>query len=225
MLILRGLKVKYEDHHNIQLTDEAISAAVELSDRYITGRFLPDKAIDVMDEAGSRARIASMTRPPDVKDLETEIESIRTEKEKAIKDQDFEKAASMRDKEKQSKENLESILTAWKASREEKRMTVTDEDMMQVVAKWTGILKRMEAGEIQRLLDMENELSRIVISQKEGVTALCKALRRSRADLKDPRRPIGHFALLGPTGVVKPYLPKPLPPTCSEMRNPSSSST
>ena len=106
VLILQGLKVKYEDHHNIQLTDEAISAAVELSDRYITGRFLPDKAIDVMDEAGSRARIASMTRPPDVKDLEAEIESIRTEKEKAIKDQDFEKAASMRDKEKQSKENL-----------------------------------------------------------------------------------------------------------------------
>ena len=114
VLILQGLKVKYEDHHNIQLTDEAISAAVELSDRYITGRFLPDKAIDVMDEAGSRARIASMTRPPDVKDLEAEIESIRTEKEKAIKDQDFEKAASMRDKEKQSKENLESILTAWR---------------------------------------------------------------------------------------------------------------
>ena len=209
VLILQGLKVKYEDHHNIQLTDEAISAAVELSDRYITGRFLPDKAIDVMDEAGSRARIASMTRPPDVKDLEAEIESIRTEKEKAIKDQDFEKAASMRDKEKQSKENLESILTAWKASREEKRMTVTDEDMMQVVAKWTGIpLKRMEAGEIQRLLDMENELSRIVISQKEGVTALCKALRRSRADLKDPRRPIGTFALLGPTGVGKTLLAK-----------------
>jgi len=209
VLILQGLKVKYEDHHNIQLTDEAISAAVELSDRYITGRFLPDKAIDVMDEAGSRARIASMTRPPDVKDLEVEIESIRTEKEKAIKDQDFEKAASMRDNEKQSKENLESILTAWKASREEKRVTVTDEDMMQVVAKWTGIpLKRMEAGEIQRLLDMENELSRIVIAQKEGVTALCKALRRSRADLKDPSRPIGTFALLGPTGVGKTLLAK-----------------
>ncbi|MDB4651510.1 ATP-dependent Clp protease ATP-binding subunit [Verrucomicrobia bacterium] len=209
ILILQGLKGKYEDHHNIILTDAAIESAVKLSERYITGRFLPDKAIDVMDEAGARARIVSMTRPPDVKNLEVEIETIRGDKEKAIKEQDFEKAASMRDKEKQSKEKLESILGAWKDSREEKRVTVDDEDMLQVVSKWTGIpLKRMEAGEIQRLLEMEDELSRIVISQNEAVSALCKALRRSRADLKDPRRPIGTFALLGPTGVGKTLLAK-----------------
>ena len=209
ILILQGLKGKYEDHHNIILTDAAIESAVKLSERYITGRFLPDKAIDVMDEAGARARILSMTRPPDVKNLEVEIETIRVDKEKAIKEQDFEKAASMRDKEKQSKEKLESILGAWKDSREEKRVTVDDEDMLQVVSKWTGIpLKRMEAGEIQRLLEMEDELSRIVISQNEAVSALCKALRRSRADLKDPRRPIGTFALLGPTGVGKTLLAK-----------------
>lgn len=209
ILILQGLKGKYEDHHNIILTDAAIESAVKLSERYITGRFLPDKAIDVMDEAGARARIVSMTRPPDVKNLELEIETIRVDKEKAIKEQDFEKAASMRDKEKQSKEKLESILGAWKDSREEKRVTVDDEDMLQVVSKWTGIpLKRMEAGEIQRLLEMEDELSRIVISQNEAVSALCKALRRSRADLKDPRRPIGTFALLGPTGVGKTLLAK-----------------
>jgi len=209
ILILQGLKGKYEDHHNIILTDAAIESAVKLSERYITGRFLPDKAIDVMDEAGARARIVSMTRPPDVKNLEVEIETIRVDKEKAIKEQDFEKAASMRDKEKQSKEKLESILGAWKDSREEKRVTVDDEDMLQVVSKWTGIpLKRMEAGEIQRLLEMEDELSRIVISQNEAVSALCKALRRSRADLKDPRRPIGTFALLGPTGVGKTLLAK-----------------
>ncbi len=209
ILILQGLKGKYEDHHNIILTDAAIESAVKLSERYITGRFLPDKAIDVMDEAGARARIVSMTRPPDVKNLEVEIETIRVDKEKAIKEQDFEKAASMRDKEKQSKEKLESILNAWKDSREEKRITVDDEDMLQVVSKWTGIpLKRMEAGEIQRLLEMEDELSRIVISQNEAVSALCKALRRSRADLKDPRRPIGTFALLGPTGVGKTLLAK-----------------
>lgn len=209
ILILQGLKGKYEDHHNIILTDAAIESAVKLSERYITGRFLPDKAIDVMDEAGARARIVSMTRPPDVKNLEVEIETIRVDKEKAIKEQDFEKAASMRDKEKQSKEKLESILNAWKDSREEKRVTVDDEDMLQVVSKWTGIpLKRMEAGEIQRLLEMEDELSRIVISQNEAVSALCKALRRSRADLKDPRRPIGTFALLGPTGVGKTLLAK-----------------
>ncbi|MDG1893250.1 MAG: ATP-dependent Clp protease ATP-binding subunit [Verrucomicrobiota bacterium] len=207
--ILQGLKGKYEDHHKITLTDAAIEAAVKLSERYITGRFLPDKAIDVMDEAGAKARIASMTRPPDVKDLESEIEVIRVDKEKAIKEQDFEQAASMRDKEKQAKEKLESILSEWKQSREEKRMEVDDDDMLQVVSKWTGIpLKRMEAGEIQRLLDMENELSRIVVSQTEAISALCKALRRSRVDLKDPRRPIGTFALLGPTGVGKTLLAK-----------------
>ena len=133
--ILKGLRPKYEEHHKIDLTDKALEAAVRLSDRYITGRFLPDKAIDVMDEAGSRARITAMTRPPDVKQLEAEIEEIKTRKERSIKDQDFEGAASMRDKEKQAKEKLESVLNAWKANREEKRVKVDEDDILQVVAK------------------------------------------------------------------------------------------
>jgi ATP-dependent Clp protease ATP-binding subunit ClpC len=182
-----------------------------MSDRYITDRYLPDKAIDVMDEAGSRARIGTMTRPPEVKKLEGEIETIKTQKERAIKDQDFEGAAAMRDKEKQAKEKLDAVLAAWRAAREEKRVTVGEEDILQVVAKWTGIpLKRMEEGEAQRLLALEEDMSRLIIGQKEAVSALCKALRRSRADLKDPRRPIGTFALLGPTGVGKTLLAKSL---------------
>ncbi len=209
--ILAGLKQKYEEHHKVDFTDKAIEASVRLSDRYLTGRYLPDKAIDVMDEAGSRARIGAMTRPPDVKNLEIEIEEIKARKERAIKEQDFEGAAAMRDKEKQAKEKMESILNAWRATREEKRVKVDEDDILHVVAKWTGIpLKRMEQGEAQKLLAMEEELSRVVVGQKEAVTALCKALRRSRADLKDPRRPIGTFALLGPTGVGKTLLAKTL---------------
>jgi ATP-dependent Clp protease ATP-binding subunit ClpC len=211
ILILQGLKCKYEDHHKITLTDDALDAAVKLSDRYITGRFLPDKAIDVMDEAGSRARIGAMTRPPDVKHLETDLEDIRRRKERAIKEQDFEGAAAMRDREKQAKEKLESILNEWKVVRDEKRVQVDDQDILQVVAKWTGIpLQRMGADESRKLLAMEAELSKVVIGQQEAVVALCKALRRSRADLKDPKRPIGTFALLGPTGVGKTLLAKTL---------------
>src|SRR5881398_1104813 len=211
VLILKGLRPKYEDHHKATITDQALDAAVKFSDRYITDRYLPDKAIDVMDEAGSRARIGAMTRPPDVKQLEVEIEEIKTRKERAIKEQDFEGAAAMRDKEKHAKEKLESVLGAWKANREEKRVRVDEDDILHVVAKWTGIpLKRMEQGEAQKLLAMEEELSQSVVGQREAVTALCKALRRSRADLKDPKRPIGTFALLGPTGVGKTLLAKSL---------------
>jgi ATP-dependent Clp protease ATP-binding subunit ClpC len=211
ILILNGLKSKYEDHHKVDYTSPAIEAAVKMSDRYLTGRFLPDKAIDLMDEAGSRARISAMTRPPDVKNLEVEIEDIKTRKERSIKEQDFEGAAAMRDKEKQAKEKMEAILAAWKTTREEKRVTVDEDDILQVVAKWTGIpLKRMEQGEAAKLLTMEQDMSKIVIGQRTAVTALCKALRRSRADLKDPKRPIGTFALLGPTGVGKTLLAKTL---------------
>ena len=209
--ILKGLRTKYEEHHKAEFTDKAIDSAVRLSDRYITGRFLPDKAIDVMDEAGARARINAMTRPPDVKTIEAEIEEIKTRKERSIREQDFEGAASMRDKEKQAKDKLEAVLAAWKTSRDEKRVTVDEEEILHVVAKWTGIpLKRMEKDEIARLLAMESELERVVVGQKDAVGALCKALRRSRADLKDPKRPIGTFALLGPTGVGKTLLAKTL---------------
>src|SRR6266853_44580 len=211
ILILKGLRPKYEDHHKAEFTDQAIEASVKLSDRYITDRYLPDKAIDLMDEAGSRARIGTMTRPPEVKGIEGEIEEIKARKERAIKNQDFEGAASMRDKEKQAKERLEAVLREWRSSREEKRVKVDEDDILHVVSKWTGIpLQRMEQGEMSRLLQVEDEMDKVVIGQREAVSALCKALRRSRADLKDPRRPIGTFALLGPTGVGKTLLAKTL---------------
>jgi ATP-dependent Clp protease ATP-binding subunit ClpC len=209
--ILRGLRHKYEEHHKAEFTDQAVEASVKLSDRYITDRFLPDKAIDVLDEAGSRARIGTMTRPPEIKAMEAEIEEIKGKKERAIKNQDFEGAAQMRDKEKQAKEKLDAHLRDWRAAREEKHVVVAEEDILHVVSKWTGIpLQRMEQGEMQRLLTVEQEMEKIVIGQHEAVSAICKALRRSRADLKDPRRPIGTFLLLGPTGVGKTLLAKTL---------------
>ncbi len=209
--ILKGLRHKYEEHHKAEFTDPAVEAAVKLSDRYITDRFLPDKAIDVLDEAGSRARISTMTRPPEIKVMEAEIEEIKAKKENAIKNQDFEGAAKMRDKEKQAKENMENLLKDWRAKGDEKRVVVGEEEILQVVSKWTGIpLQRMGQGEMQRLLTVEAEMEKVVIGQREAVSALCRALKRSRADLKDPRRPIGTFLLLGPTGVGKTLLAKTL---------------
>lgn len=209
--ILHGLQHKYELHHKAKYTVEAIKAAVTLSERYLTGRYLPDKAIDIMDEAGSKARISVMTRPPKFKELETGIEEIRIEKEEAIKDQDFEKAASLRDKEKQTKTELEEMLEEWRSNSEDETIEVNEDDMMAVVAKWTGVpLQRMEEAEAEKLLRMEEELRRHVIGQDEAVTAISKALRRSRADLKDPRRPIGSFIFLGPTGVGKTFLARNL---------------
>jgi ATP-dependent Clp protease ATP-binding subunit ClpC len=209
--ILKGLRHKYEEHHKAEFTDAAVEASVKLSDRYIMDRFLPDKAIDVLDEAGSRARISTLTRPPEVKAMEAEIEEIKGKKEKSIKNQDFEGAAQMRDKEKQAKEKMEAMLKEWRTKGDEKRIVVGEEEILHVVSKWTGIpLQRMGQGEMQRLLTVEVEMEKVVIGQREAVSALCKALKRSRADLKDPRRPIGTFLLLGPTGVGKTLLSKTL---------------
>jgi ATP-dependent Clp protease ATP-binding subunit ClpC len=211
ILILQGLRSRYEAHHKAHYTNEAIEACVKLSARYLTGRFLPDKAIDILDEAGARSRIASMTRPPEIKGLEAEIEAIVGEKEAAIKNQDFENAAALRDKEKHKRQEVEDILTSWRAINEEKIVTVEEDDIMTVVAKWTGVpLQRMEEKETEKLLKMEDELKSRVIGQDEAVIAISRALRRSRADLKDPRRPIGSFIFLGPTGVGKTYLARNL---------------
>jgi ATP-dependent Clp protease ATP-binding subunit ClpC len=209
--ILKGLRPKYEQHHKAKMSDEALIAAVKLSDRYLTGRFLPDKAIDVMDEAGSRARINATMRPPDVKSIEVEIEEIKGRKEASIKAQDFEKAAALRDSEKEAKDKLEAVLIEWRTRRDEQEVHVTDDDIRHVVAKWTGVpLSRMEQADMDRLLRVSEELKGKVIGQDEAVYAMGKALRRSRADLKDPKRPIGSFIFLGPTGVGKTHLAKTL---------------
>src|SRR5450631_1876376 len=209
--ILKGLRPKYEAHHKAKMTDGALEAAAKLSDRYLTGRFLPDKAIDVMDEAGSRARIQATRRPPDVKSVEAEIEEIKGRKEAAIKAQDFEKAAALRDSEKEAKDKLENVLTEWRTRRDEQEVLVTGDDIRHVVSKWTGVpLSRMEQADMDRLLRIAEELKGKVIGQDEAVHAMGKALRRSRADLKDPKRPIGSFIFLGPTGVGKTHLAKTL---------------
>ena len=209
--ILQGLQEKYETHHKASFTPSAIEAAVKLTSRYLTARFLPDKAIDVLDEAGARARIGTMTRPPSIKELEAAIVEINRDKVAAIAEQNFEKAAALRDDEKHAKKNLEDTLKNWRASSEETIVTVTDDDIMAVVSKWTGVpLRRMEEKEAEKLLKMEDELKGRVIGQNEAVIAISKALRRSRADLKDPRRPIGSFLFLGPTGVGKTYLARNL---------------
>ncbi len=209
--ILEGLQEKYESHHKAKFTPEAIDAAVKLTARYLTARYLPDKAIDVLDEAGARARIGTMTRPVEIKQLEARIEQINRDKLAAISEQNFETAAALRDDEKNAKKELEETLKNWRASSEEKIVTVTDDDIMAVVSKWTGVpLRRMEEKEAEKLLKMDQELKGRVIGQDEAVIAISKALRRSRADLKDPRRPIGSFLFLGPTGVGKTYLARNL---------------
>ena len=209
--ILQGLQDKYEEHHKVRYSPEAIESSVRLTSRYLTGRFLPDKAIDVLDESGARARIGTLTRPPEIKALEGKIEEINKEKVAAINSQDFEKAASLRDTEKQTRKELEDLIGSWKSESEEKVVDVDEDDIMTVVAKWTGVpLQRMEEKETEKLLRMEEELKHHVVGQHAAVVAISKALRRSRADLKDPRRPIGSFLFLGPTGVGKTYLARNL---------------
>ena len=209
--IMKGLREKYESHHKVRYTEEALEASVKLTSRYLTSRFLPDKAIDVVDEAGARARIQTMTRPIGLKKLEARIAEINEEKVAAINDQDFEKAAALRDEEKTTRKELDDKIEGWRGESEEKIVDIEEDDIMSVVSKWTGVpLQRMEQKEAAKLLKMEEDLRETVIGQNEAVVAISKALRRSRADLKDPRRPIGSFLFLGPTGVGKTYLARNL---------------
>jgi len=211
ILILKGIRGKYEEHHNVEFTDKSLTAAAKLSDRYVTGRFLPDKAIDALDEAGARARIESLKHPPEMEGLNDRIKEVCAAKEKAISEQNFEEAAKARDQEKKLRAERDQILEDWKKSGEEQRIQVCEEEMQQVVADWTGIpLQRMAAKEHKKLLDLEKDLQKEVVGQDEATEAVAKALRRSRADLKDPKRPIGSFMFLGPTGVGKSHLAKVL---------------
>jgi ATP-dependent Clp protease ATP-binding subunit ClpC len=204
VLILKGLRDRYEAHHRVTITDEAIEAAASLSDRYISDRFLPDKAIDLIDEAGSKVRLRSYTAPPNLKELEQKLEEVRKEKDSAVQSQEFETAASLRDSEQRLREEVEQTKKQWKEKQGLENTEVTPEDIAQVVANWTGIpVKKLEQEESERLLNMESILHNRVIGQEEGVKAISKAVRRARAGLKDPRRPIGSFIFLGPTGVGK----------------------
>jgi ATP-dependent Clp protease ATP-binding subunit ClpC len=209
--ILRGLRDRYEAHHRVQIKDEALNAAVELSDRYISGRCLPDKAIDVIDEAGARVRLKAMTRPPDLKEIDAQIEQLNQEKEAAVAEQDFEKAAHLRDQADKLKKKKEQVNREWREKSKEIDGVVDEEVIAEVVSKMTGVpLKRLESDETQRLLRMEDELHKQVISQHEAIVAIAKAVRKSRAGLKDPKRPIGSFIFAGPTGVGKTLLAKQL---------------
>src|SRR5579862_598647 len=209
--IMKGLRDKYEAHHRVRYTDEALEACVDLSNRYINGRFLPDKAIDVMDEAGARVRLQSMVSPPNIKELEEEIKKLEKEKDEAISLQEFERAAQMRDRAMQLKKNKEKILAEWRDANKEFDGVVDAEVISQTVSMMTGIpLTRIEKKEAERLLNLEDELHKIVVSQNEAVSAVARAIRRSRAGLKDPRRPIGSFIFLGPTGVGKTLMAKAL---------------
>jgi ATP-dependent Clp protease ATP-binding subunit ClpC len=209
--ILKGLRDRYEAHHRVQITDAALKAAVDLSERYISGRCLPDKAIDVIDEAGARIRLKAMTRPPDLKDIDESIEKLNQEKESAVAEQDFEKAAALRDQADKLKKKKETVTKEWREKAKETDGVVDDEVIAEVVSKMTGVpLKKVGEDETKRLLKMEDELHGTVVSQDEAIRAIAKAVRKSRAGLKDPKRPIGSFIFAGPTGVGKTLLAKSL---------------
>lgn len=209
--ILKGLRDKYEAHHRVKYSDEALEAAVKLSDRYISGRFLPDKAVDILDEAGSRARLQAMVIPQDIKDLESSIDQLKKEKEAFIKSQDFERAAKMRDQERETRDQLERIRGAWAKKRDNLTLTLGEEEIAKVISQWTKIpLIRLEQKESEKLLKMEDHLKKVVVGQEEAISAIARSVRRSRAGIKNPRRPIGSFIFLGPTGVGKTLLAKAL---------------
>lgn len=207
--ILKGIRDKYEAHHGVKITDEALEAAAKLSDRYIADRFLPDKAIDLVDEASSKMRLKSYTAPPSLKKLEEEVEKLKQEKEEAISTQDFEKAAKVRDKEKEKREELTEKRRAWEQKAQSTKKKITADDIADIVSLWTDIpVKSLKEEESQRLLHLEEELHKRVVGQDEAVTAVSKAIRRGRVGLGDPKRPIGSFIFLGPTGVGKTELSK-----------------
>ena len=209
--ILRGLRERYEKHHRVQITDEAIEAAVDLSGRYITGRVQPDKSIDVIDEAGARVRIKSMSKPPNLAELEAEIERLSVEKDEAVKAADYERAAELRDKAEQARKKKEDIQKEWRDRARDVDGVVDEDVVAEVVSKMTGVpLKRLEKEEASRLLDLEGELHKRVISQDEAIKAVSRAIRRARAGLKDPKRPMGSFIFVGPSGVGKTLLSKAL---------------
>ena len=211
ILIIKGLRDRYEAHHRVKITDEAVDAAAKLSDRYISDRFLPDKAIDLIDEAGSKVRLRSFTIPPSLKELENKLENVRSEKNAAVQSQEFEKAAALRDTEQKIKDELEQTKKAWKEKQGKEEAEVTVDDIAMVVAMWTGIpVSKIAQEESAKLLNLEEELHKRVVGQGEAVEAISRAIRRARAGLKDPKRPIGSFIFLGPTGVGKTELARAL---------------
>jgi len=209
--ILKGIKPKYEEYHGVTYTDDAIESAAKLASRYIASRFLPDKAIDTIDEAGARARISATTRSPKLREWDAKIDKLKQRKELAIKEQKFEEAAQLRDQERKERQALDERIKKWQEESRSNKVKVTAEEIRHVISKWTGVpLKKMAGEELARLLNMEQEIERSVVGQSQAVSAVCRALRRSRAELRDPKRPIGSFIFLGPTGVGKTLLAKAL---------------